>query len=248
VVAGAVSLLLSTVPENRRDMINPASMKQALIESAELVPGANVFEQGMGKLNLLRAYEILLTYKPRASALPPALDLTLCPYMWPYCSQPLYHGAIPIAVNITILNGMGVSGKLVGPPRWIAGTNGNFLEVSFSYPEIFWPWTGNLGLHIRVVDEAASWEGVAEGLVEFTVVSPPSGPREREARQSTIEIPVRVNIIPTPPRNRRILWDQFHNLRYPSGYFPRDALWVKVQAHLFLSFHFSTLTLFSFRA
>lgn len=38
---------------------------------------------------------------------------------------------------------------------------------------------------------------------------------------------MKAKIIPTPPRERRLLWDQFHNLRYPSGYFPRDALDVK---------------------
>lgn len=40
-------------------------------------------------------------------------------------------------------------------------------------------------------------------------------------------MPLKVHIVPTPPRSKRILWDQFHNLRYPSGYFPRDALDVK---------------------
>lgn len=34
-------------------------------------------------------------------------------------------------------------------------------------------------------------------------------------------------MIPTPPRSQRLLWDQFHNLRYPPGYFPRDNLRVK---------------------
>ena len=27
--------------------------------------------------------------------------------------------------------------------------------------------------------------------------------------------------------SKRILWDQFHNLRYPPGYFPRDNLRMK---------------------
>lgn len=44
---------------------------------------------------------------------------------------------------------------------------------------------------------------------------------------STVVLPLRVAIIPTPHRSRRILWDQFHNLRYPPGYFPRDNLRVK---------------------
>ena len=32
---------------------------------------------------------------------------------------------------------------------------------------------------------------------------------------------------PTPPREKRILWDQFHSLPYPPGYFPRDNLAIK---------------------
>ena len=46
-------------------------------------------------------------------------------------------------------------------------------------------------------------------------------------RVSDVTLPVRVRIIPTPPRSKRVLWDQFHNLRYPPGYFPRDNLRMK---------------------
>lgn len=49
-----------------RELINPASMKQALIASARRLPGVNMFEQGHGKLDLLRAYQILNSYKPQA--------------------------------------------------------------------------------------------------------------------------------------------------------------------------------------
>lgn len=34
-------------------------------------------------------------------------------------------------------------------------------------------------------------------------------------------------MIPRPPRQKRILWDQFHSLRYPPGYLPRDNLKIK---------------------
>jgi membrane-bound transcription factor site-1 protease len=43
-------------------------------------------------------------------------------------------------------------------------------------------------------------------------------------REQTIELPLKLEIIPQPPSNKRLLWDQFHSLRYPSGYFPRDSL------------------------
>lgn len=44
---------------------------------------------------------------------PSYIDLTECPYMWPYCSQPIYYGGMPTIVNVTILNGMGVTGRVV---------------------------------------------------------------------------------------------------------------------------------------
>lgn len=53
VVAGAVCLLASVVPEKDRwQLLNPASMKQALVEGASRLPGPNMFEQGAGRLNL----------------------------------------------------------------------------------------------------------------------------------------------------------------------------------------------------
>ena len=52
-------------------------------------------------------------------------------------------------------------------------------------------------------------------------------PGEAGGTTSSVKLPIRVKIIPPPPRHRRILWDQFHNLRYPPGYFPRDNLKMK---------------------
>lgn len=53
VVAGAVCLLASVVPEQYRwNLLNPASMKQALVEGASRLSGPNMFEQGAGRLNL----------------------------------------------------------------------------------------------------------------------------------------------------------------------------------------------------
>ena len=51
---------------NRGNVINPASMKQALMVSARRLPGINMFEQGHGKLELVRAYQTLRNYKPQA--------------------------------------------------------------------------------------------------------------------------------------------------------------------------------------
>ncbi|XP_019641774.1 PREDICTED: membrane-bound transcription factor site-1 protease-like [Branchiostoma belcheri] len=227
VVAGAVTLLASAVI-HRIPMVNPASMKQALMASARRLPGVNMFEQGHGKLDLLKAYQVLNSYKPQASLSPSYIDLTDCPYMWPYCTQPIYYGGMPTIVNVTILNGMGVTGRIVDKPIWQPYTpqNGDYIEVAFSYSNVLWPWSGYLAVSITAAKKAAQWDGIAQGQVTLTVSSPPEE-GEKEERTSTVKLPVRVKVVPTPPRSKRVLWDQYHNLRYPPGYFPRDNLRMK---------------------
>ena len=48
---------------------------------------------------------------------------------------------------------------------------------------------------------------------------------------STVTFPINIRVVPAPPREQRVLWDQFHSLRYPGGYFPRDNLYPMLQAH-----------------
>lgn len=59
-MAGAVALLASGVLH--KGTLTPASMKQALIASARRLPGVNMFEQGHGKLDLLKAYQVIIEY------------------------------------------------------------------------------------------------------------------------------------------------------------------------------------------
>jgi len=227
VVAGAITLLYSGVL-HRGNVINPASMKQALIASARRLPGVGIYEQGAGKLDLLKTYQTLTTYTPQVSLSPSYVDTTECQYFWPYCTQPLYHSAVPTIVNITILNGMAVSGKVLSDPTWHPYTPhmGQYLDIAFTYSDNIWPWAGWLAIHISVKPEAALFEGIAAGHVTLEVQSPQST-GEEESLTSSVNLPLRVKIIPTPPRHRRLLWDQYHNLRYPPGYFPRDNLKMK---------------------
>ena len=46
---------------------------------------------------------------------------------------------------------------------------------------------------------------------------------------SEVHVPLRVSVVPTPPRRSRLLWDQFHSIQYPKAFFPRDHLWKKVE-------------------
>ncbi len=93
--------------------VNPASMKQALLHSAVRLPTVSVFEQGAGRLHVVNALQYLRTTSPQVSLFPPALDLTDCPYMWPYCEQPLFATSVPVVVNMTVMNSLGPSSQVV---------------------------------------------------------------------------------------------------------------------------------------
>ncbi|EOY30782.1 PREDICTED: subtilisin-like protease SBT6.1 [Theobroma cacao] len=228
VVAGVVCLLVSVIPENKRkEILNPASMKQALVEGAAKLAGPNIYEQGAGRVDLLESYEILKSYQPRASIFPSVLDYTDCPYAWPFCRQPLYAGAMPVIFNATILNGMGVIGYVQSPPTWHpSDEEGNLLSIHFTYSEVIWPWTGYLALHMQIKEEGAHFSGVIEGNVTVRIYSPPAQ-GERATRSSTCVLQLKLNVVPTPQRSKRVLWDQFHSIKYPPGYIPRDSLDVR---------------------
>eukprot|EP00656_Telonema_subtile_P053710 TRINITY_DN7842_c0_g1_i2.p1 TRINITY_DN7842_c0_g1~~TRINITY_DN7842_c0_g1_i2.p1 ORF type:complete len:580 (+),score=113.43 TRINITY_DN7842_c0_g1_i2:58-1797(+) len=172
VVAGAVALLASVIPrEKRADLVNPASIKQVLTESAVKLPLMNIFEQGAGKLDVNRAFELISSFEPKASLLPSELHLEQAPYMWPFSSQPLYAGAIPIMLNATILNSLGAVGRLVEPPTVLSGENSEHLSLQFDYPAVLWPYCGYLAIYVTVPESSRSFEGVASATIEFTVES-----------------------------------------------------------------------------
>ncbi|KAK2985316.1 hypothetical protein RJ640_024312, partial [Escallonia rubra] len=244
VVAGVVCLLVSVIPETKRkDILNPASMKQALVEGAAKLSGPNMYEQGAGRVDLLESYEILTRYEPRASIFPSVLDYSDCPYSWPFCRQPLYAGAMPVIFNTTILNGMGVIGHVESPPTWHpSDEEGNLLSIHFTYSDVIWPWTGYLALHMQIKEEGALFSGEIEGNVTLRVFSPPTQ-GEKDRRSSTCVLQLKLKVVPTPPRSMRVLWDQFHSIKYPPGYIPRDSLDVRNDIldwhgdHLHTNFH-----------
>jgi len=59
----------------------------------------------LGKVDLMKSFHCLSSYAPQASLVPPYFDMTECPYFWPYCTQPIYYGGMPVIVNVTVLNG-----------------------------------------------------------------------------------------------------------------------------------------------
>ncbi|RLN96703.1 hypothetical protein BBJ28_00006509 [Nothophytophthora sp. Chile5] len=247
IVSASIALLASIIPaEERWHLMNPASMKQILLQSADKLPARrdpvghivrnHIFEQGNGMLNVSKASQLvemiwsqhqaaqnatrngveIVPSVVKPSSFPESIDMTDCPRMWPICSQPLYHSSLPLMVNLTILNPGSVAGTIKEPPEWISDTNGEHLAVSIASPAVLWPYFGSIGVFIEVKEQATAFEGVAKGSLLLKV--------DNAKQVDEILVPVTIQIVPTPIAAKRILWDQFHNIPYPSAFVPRDNL------------------------
>jgi len=125
---------------------------------------------------------------------------------------------MPTIINVTILNGMGVWGQIRGstPCQWRGKVNGEMLRVSCTVSRQLWPYVGWIAIYLTIPHEFAMTTATVEGTIVVLVTSPsaeasPSasaGPQFREAQTSLVRIPLTVAIIPTPPREKRLLWDQ----------------------------------------
>lgn len=229
IVAGAAALLASILPAEKRlhaGAVNPAALKQALVEGARPIDGAHMFEQGAGAIDLIASKRIMEEYVPRASALPSTIDLADGYYWWPLSKQPLYRYGMPTVVNVTLLNAMNATGEIVAGPSFTPSKPlaEQCLTVEFQYSRLLWPWCGYLAVFLSVSCDIQN-AGIAEGSIAVEIASATSNAESIQSRQrSKIVIPVRARLRSTPPRKQRILWDQFHSIRYPPAYVPRDNL------------------------
>ena len=186
IVAGAIALLVSIVPEPRRwQLLNPAVIKQILTQTSRRLPSVSAYEQGAGTMDLLAAAQLVTEYVPHASVLPPALDLSPCSatggptfdetsgdgYMWPHCAQPLFHGALPLQVNLTVLSGLARTSRFSRPPAFAVADDrhAGLLALTFQHAPTLAPWGGALGVALEATAASSEFEGAVTGEVRFEV-------------------------------------------------------------------------------
>ncbi|RTG86616.1 membrane-bound transcription factor site-1 protease [Schistosoma bovis] len=292
IVTGVVSLLINAALNHNANLINhengslyymnnvdnypfvpvnPISIKQALIASANQLDSVRVFgtnsikwlqetdqssmfEQGAGLVNLQSALEIVQRMKPQASLMPSYLDLTQCPYMWPYCSQPLYSTMQPIIINNNTTIHSRYSAALNHNANLINHENGSlyYMNNVDNYP--FVPVnpisikqaliaSANQLDSVRVfgtnsikwlqeTDQSSMFEQGAglvnlQSALEIVQRMKPQATRWNSERCSIFDSHLIVDLLGLNVRHRhikRILFDQFHSIHYPSGFIPRDDL------------------------
>ena len=213
--------------------VNGALLRQVLVQSAKILPTqTGIYGQGSGLIQAQNAVELARTWTNRATVMPLELDLT-SPYLeGQFLFNSLYAGAMPQTFNVTVINSMHAHGHIIEEPVFTASDpGGKLLNIKFSWGEHIWPYVGWLGVHIFVDPKATNFEGTAKGTIDFTVVSPAQA-GELKPQTSKVSIPVTAKIIKTPPREKRVLWDQFHSVNFGRGWIPGDN-----------GYHMSTLNL-----
>ena len=281
VISGAVALLLSAVQGTQRAAVhNSAAIKQILHASSRQLSTPSIFEQGAGLINVTAAYNALLSHVPHISLYPDRLSNfpSDCPYLWPWCTQLLFSTSQPILANITILNSMGVVGKIIRleweevyqkshtvdrsdmenpvPVPVVTYVNleedeslisdgvatlllhGGVLTVKVQCNVLLWPWSGYLAVSVSVSSTQSDFVGTVQGVLRVTVDSSASGGGlQYEQRESSIldgrqsigsaALTIDMEVSQPPERRRRVLWDVFHTMNYPSAYVPKDDLFAE---------------------
>ena len=124
--------------------MNPAMVRQCLNE-ASTSTSESMWAQGFGRIDPLQAVQCAETYTPRVTLVPDSFNLVKdCPYLSPLCDQPLVRGCLPISLNVTVLNGLGVLGY-VSDLQWSGSTS---VKVEAQYPVTLWPFAGALPCQI----------------------------------------------------------------------------------------------------
>ena len=225
VVSGTVALLVDAA--RRADppvRFSGAFAKQILFATAERFPAQwGIYGQGAGMLKPVEAVKAAEHHTPRATAFPANIDLTDAYFGGHAVYNSLYEGAMPQTLNVTVVNSMHSHGRIAGPPVFTPdalSAGGGALEVRFTVCERVFPHTGWLGVHVSV-KSGSGHVGDAEGTIRFTVESPPA-PGSTQPQRSVVTLPLKARVIERPPRERRVLWDQFHSVNYPRAWIPDD--------------------------
>ncbi|RLO11664.1 hypothetical protein DYB28_010659, partial [Aphanomyces astaci] len=97
-----------------------------------------------------------------------------------------------------------VTSHLVGTPKWTpSNAKDDYLAIQTSTgSDLFWPYSGAIGVHIRVTRSVPHPMTVSGHLTFFISDAPP------------VQLYVEIPLIPAPPQRQR----------YPSGYIPHDNL------------------------
>lgn len=246
VVSASLALLFGAVaPHAKRSVLTPGAARHLLMSTASSDPSAvgtaSIWERGAGLLDIQAAMIALSKYDspPLIVAFPQdlVLDGDRAKDFGPLnLLLPLYPSAQPFIFNFTLISPRFRS--LECSPSDIRIVTGGALNRLVRYAvdcsRHIWPYHGWLSLRLWLEtpnedtpSDLLSNHPFLEGHIAVSVRIPlrdATAVGWHSPATETLVIPLKLPLIPTPPRSRRILFDMHHSAHFPFAFYPRDDL------------------------
>ena len=148
----------------------------------------------------MNTYQTLQTLTPHLSLFPPTLNFS-SEYLYPLNIQPLYENVNGMMFNVTVISSIMKEGDLrVGKVEVCNKAVDIQAEVSSKVLH----YTGSLFLHITTMQRLTM---TCHASITLHLSS-----RERETQ---VTLPIFFNIASQQRREKRVLWDLYHSVKYP---------------------------------
>jgi hypothetical protein len=98
------------------------------------------------------------------------------------------------------------------------------LTVRIQSQRTHWPWSGTVEIMVSVnsAQHAAAFRGEVDCQLLISIHPDTVGETTLDAEAKTGVLSLKLQVSRPPPREKRILWDVFHSLAYPSAFVPND--------------------------
>ena len=137
---------------------------------------------------------------------------------------------MPIAFNVTLLNSESAISTVVNTTAELKGYTTieqkqlleQCIKLDVMVPSIVWPYFGNMKIQISTASDLECQQLQMPNLV-YGVKVALKNKQDGQVNEARFEF--RFDLIKTPDRSKRLLFDQFHSLKYPNnGFIMRDSL------------------------
>ena len=98
------------------------------------------------------------------------------------------------------------------------------LTVRIQSAQVYWPWSGSMEIMLSINSdskESASFTGEVNGELQITLNIPLNN-RIIDENAKSASFTLRLFVSSPPPRKKRMLWDVFHSISFPSAFVPSD--------------------------
>ena len=246
IISGSIAVMLSGF-KNSIAQPSPALIKKTLLTTSQKLLNVPISDQGSGKFKLDDAFKNLQHFKESVLSQNQISSSSIDPYVYPehlnltsesyspYSLISFYSTMMPVAFNFTVIN-PGVGYFKINQIKWNSDnpTINKCMNIQYEESDQTSPYYASIRMTISVHPREECRYSSAENITISNLVILSSS-------NHTTSFNVSLSLIPTPSRSSRILFDAYHNLKFPEdGYILRDSIFIDKQSYEWKGDHLFT--------